>query len=93
MVTLFVFASHVGILCSNSHCYYYNNINSENNHVSLGLAQWEVYSVKWNDEKNKNYTITPQTNLSTWKRVGREGKENYFTILRIKFILIIIYNI
>ena len=23
----------------NSPCYYYNNINSENNHVSLGLAQ------------------------------------------------------
>ena len=26
--------------------------------------------------KQENYTITPQTNLSTQKRVGREGKQN-----------------
>ena len=62
-------------------CYYSNNINSENNHVSLGLAQWEVYSVKWNDGKYKNYTITPQTNLSTAK-IRQTKRKAVFKLIR-----------
>ena len=49
---------------TNSPLYYYNNINTENNHISLGLAQWEVYSVKWKRRKKGKTTQSPHRQTS-----------------------------
>ena len=55
-------------------CYYHNNINSENKHISLGLAQWEVYSVKWKGGKQKNYTFNHSRDNWPLDRQNRQTK-------------------